>query len=331
MEVSTNIDLISGVYHAQVSVVKLTEAEKEALAKFGEPLVEVGGLINKFIIRPAALASTLVTLDLPKEQRRMTSQFPVKRVFDTADNVDADIQAQAWLIYVKENLFFARAGLMLRADTFLGKNVESQTGPSTYSMTEATITVDTAIDESPLSGATAGTLIGEPVLFTITGAGGAGVYSYNWYIVSGPSALASQLTGQNTATVTFTPNSLGVYELAGVVMDPVINAPAQVVTVEVIEIPFVVDAGSNQTVDDTDTVSLLGIVAHDGSYNAGTKTYAWSVTAGPDTSGSQFSSTTTLASVFTPAIAGSYTLQLEVVDSMWGSKVDTLFITVNPT
>lgn len=88
--------------------------------------------------------------------------------------------------------------------------------------------------------------------------------------------------------------------------------------------PPTVDAGVAQTIQDYHAATIDATV----SGNTGTTTYAWTVVSGPSTAGSQFSTTSAVDTVFTPAGgAGAYTLQLAVSDDS-GTTTDTVTVTV---
>lgn len=88
--------------------------------------------------------------------------------------------------------------------------------------------------------------------------------------------------------------------------------------------PPTVDAGADQTIQDTHTATIDATVTG----TTGTPVYAWSVLSGPSTSSGQFSTTSAVDTAFTPAGgAGTYVLQLAVTDGS-GVTTDTTTVTV---
>ena len=124
--------------------------------------------------------------------------------------------------------------------------------------------------------------------------------SGQWSIVAGsPSTLNNQFVSRTNSGTTFTPNSTGVYTLKWTTS----NAPCSTSTSTMtLTVTPVVTAGSDQTICSNSTATLAASTPIVG---AG----VWSVdVSSPNTSTSQFSSTTDPAAVFTPISAGTYVL-----------------------
>ena len=85
------------------------------------------------------------------------------------------------------------------------------------------------------------------------------------------------------------------------------------------------NAGPDATASTHESAVALNGTAGGGD---GTYTFAWSVDSGPDSSASQFSSTTAEDPTFTPAASGSYVLRFTVDDGDQPAVSDTVTITV---
>lgn len=86
--------------------------------------------------------------------------------------------------------------------------------------------------------------------------------------------------------------------------------------------PLTVNAGMDQSTCRNDTISLTA------AGNNGTPgyTWSWSITAGPDTSPGQFNHEDMQTTLFTPSLAGEYTIQIEINDSASQTATDVLTV-----
>lgn len=86
-----HIDLIDNAYHVQVGPDSIPDAippaEAQALVRFGEPVIECGGAFD---------AGSGVTFTLPANQKRFSSQFPIKEIFSRDSDVNANTKAVFW-------------------------------------------------------------------------------------------------------------------------------------------------------------------------------------------------------------------------------------------
>jgi len=64
-----------------------------------------------------------VSFTLPNRHRRLRSDFPVKQVFDLADDVNADAKAEHWAKVVQDRMIEARDSVLLRARPLEGETV----------------------------------------------------------------------------------------------------------------------------------------------------------------------------------------------------------------
>ncbi|HEY9160374.1 MAG TPA: PKD domain-containing protein [Desulfomonilia bacterium] len=149
--------------------------------------------------------------------------------------------------------------------------------------------------------------------------------TFTWSQISGASV---EMTGANTARMTFTPTVSGVLEFKVTVSDGQAKAEDTVkVTVESVNHVPVADAGEPQTVNLTPTLGLKVTLDGRGSWDAdgNTLSYIWSQISGPSVS---LSGANTATPSFTPGTAGTYVFELKVYDGKDTSLADTVTITV---
>ncbi len=101
------------------------------------------------------------------------------------------------------------------------------------------------------------------------------------------------------------------------------------VDVTTVNVPPMANAGPDQTVHERDLVTLNGGGSSD--ENGNDLSYRWSFLARPEGSTAQLNSTTAVNPTFTADIAGIYTLQLIVNDTIVDGAPDTVRVTVLST
>ena len=148
--------------------------------------------------------------------------------------------------------------------------------------------------------------------------------TYTWSLSSGASV---EMTGANTARMTFTPTVSGVLEFKVIVSDGQAQAEDTVkVTVESVNHVPLAEAGNPQTINLTPTLGLK--VTLDGSNSSdldgNTLSYIWSQISGPSVS---LTGSNTATPSFTPGTAGTYIFELKVYDGKDTSLADTVIIT----
>lgn len=121
MKIDTAIENVDGRYNVQVASLGFTASEEEKLAELGEPLVQIGGEFSGSILRPGDTENTAVDFTLPTYLRRMRSDFPVKHVFDLADDANADVLAKVWAEAIVSRLTEAKVTLMAETSPFVGE------------------------------------------------------------------------------------------------------------------------------------------------------------------------------------------------------------------
>jgi PKD domain len=140
--------------------------------------------------------------------------------------------------------------------------------------------------------------------------------TYAWSFVSQPAGSAATLSNPSIVNPTFTPNALGNYVIQLVVTDAagLSSAPATV-TISTTDAPPVANAGPNQTITAVGTlVQLNGSQSYD---LAGFPiTYQWSFVSKPAGSNATLTGPTTATPSFVADVAGDYSIQLIVTDSL---------------
>jgi hypothetical protein len=100
MKLREQISIVGGQYKARIEVSELTASETNAISRFGDLVVNLGGDFTSD-------TDTDVVFSLPSEERFFPSQFPVQKVFDAADS-DAAEKADTWIETVVDRLLTAR-------------------------------------------------------------------------------------------------------------------------------------------------------------------------------------------------------------------------------
>ncbi|MCF6323230.1 MAG: PKD domain-containing protein [Gammaproteobacteria bacterium] len=151
--------------------------------------------------------------------------------------------------------------------------------------------------------------------------------TYRWRLTSLPPGSDSSLSSTTVINPTFTPDTDGTYTLQLIVNDGQEDSSADtvIITSSTTNIAPIANAGSDQTVETSQTVLLDGSASSDA--NNDPLTYRWSLTGRPPGSGSSLNSTTVSNPTFTPDLNGSYVLQLIVNDGQVDSSADTVTIT----
>lgn len=117
-------ELTGGRYTAQIEVWELSAGDRDILAAHGEPLIQVGGLIEG---SPAAgpKSGVTVSFELASELRRLPSQFPVKKVFDTRDHEDADAMAEVYSAVINQRIIEAYQALIAKGSSYTGEFIQT--------------------------------------------------------------------------------------------------------------------------------------------------------------------------------------------------------------
>lgn len=103
MEIKSVIRLVSGVYHAEVSLMQdgLSPVEIEAINNFGAPAVEVGGSFG--VTGSTGATGTNTYFTLTANAKLFPPDFPVKQIFSLTDYPvgttappNAGVRADVW-------------------------------------------------------------------------------------------------------------------------------------------------------------------------------------------------------------------------------------------
>jgi len=157
------------------------------------------------------------------------------------------------------------------------------------------------------------------------------VASYSWTQLSG---ITVSLSGANTASASFTAPSVSsdrvlTFRLTVTDNNGLTGTDTVAITVRNLVVPPIANAGPDQTVNQTTTVSLTGVGSSDSDGSiAG---YAWIQTAGPTVALS--GATSVSASFVAPTVAADtvLTFQLTVTDNDGATSVDFVNVTVRKT
>jgi hypothetical protein len=120
MEIESRISLTEATYRVQVglaaSPTALTPVEREAVAQFGEPVIELGGAFTQ--------ADPSLTFSLPAAQARFPGQFPISQAFSLADYAeDANERAVLFRNTLITRLEAARTALLTQSAGTTGTQV----------------------------------------------------------------------------------------------------------------------------------------------------------------------------------------------------------------
>jgi hypothetical protein len=127
MKVQIVIENIVGRYHVTVAIPQggISAREQELINEFGDLLIEVGGNFTGTETRPSGGGPIAVDFDLPLAQRRLTTDFPVREIFDLEDDAESDVKAKVWGDTIKARIVTAKATLLSQASDFVGEDIET--------------------------------------------------------------------------------------------------------------------------------------------------------------------------------------------------------------
>ena len=153
--------------------------------------------------------------------------------------------------------------------------------------------------------------------------------TYKWTLVTKPTNSVAALSSATVARPTFTADLVGTYVAALMVNDGKVDSTllATTVTASILNAAPVANAGNNQTVARTATVTLSGASSTDA--NSDILTYRWTLTTRPTGSAAALSSATVVSPTFVADLAGVYVATLVVNDGKVDSNVATVAVTAN--
>ena len=198
---------------------------------------------------------------------------------------------------------------------------------STVTITAAAATANVAPVAN--AGPAQSVLISDVVVLNGSGSSDANgdALTYSWTITSKPSSSTAALSSATVVNPTFTADVVGPYILSLIVNDGKVSSPAATVTVTAYNSPPTANAGPDQS-----GVVVGTIIQLNGSGSSGAiQRYNWNFTARPTGAGNDsLSSATVVNPTFTPTVAGTYVIQLQVSNTR-GGTTDTVSITVTPS
>jgi len=149
--------------------------------------------------------------------------------------------------------------------------------------------------------------------------------TYAWSFVSKPAGSAAALSAPNVVNPTFTADKFGEYVLQLIVNDGFVNSAPDTVKITTRNSPPVANAGPDQSVFVTQTVTLDGSGSTD--VDGDPLTFAWSLVSRPAGSAATLSDATAVKPTFVVDKPGTYVAQLIVNDGKENSPADTVSIT----
>jgi hypothetical protein len=149
---------------------------------------------------------------------------------------------------------------------------------------------------------------------------------FAWSIVSRPAGGTSALDNAASHTPSMPADGEGDFVFRLVVNDGQVDSAPDTVVVTSVNDPPVADAGPDQSVPRTTTLTLDGSGSHDA--NGDPLTYAWSILSAPAGSTTTIGSASAVNPLFTPVLAGTYVIRLMVSD---GTVQGTDNVTITAT
>ena len=151
--------------------------------------------------------------------------------------------------------------------------------------------------------------------------------TYSWAFTTKPDGSTATLSDAAAVKPTFTVDKAGTYVVSLIVNDGTVDSQPDTVTISTINVAPVANAGTDQSVNVGDSVSLNGGGSKDADGDA--ITYSWSITTRPSGSTAELSGAATASPTFTADVAEAYVVQLVVNDGAVNSSPDTVTITAN--
>jgi len=149
--------------------------------------------------------------------------------------------------------------------------------------------------------------------------------SYHWAFVSKPSGSEANLSAPSAVNPTFYIDCAGTYEVQLIVNDGSVDSLPDTVTITTENSPPVANAGPDQTVFVTESVTLDGSGSTD--VDGDLLTYTWSLVSIPAESTATLSDPSAVKPAFVADKPGTYVAELIVSDGMTESALDTVIIT----
>lgn len=113
MKIRSYRTIENGVYNVALTTQDWSEGDRNLMAYYGEPTVDVGGTFT----------AQYVDYTLPSVLVRIMSEVPIKQGFDSRDYVDAEARALLWEGTVEQRINDAVIALRTQTDTFTNESV----------------------------------------------------------------------------------------------------------------------------------------------------------------------------------------------------------------
>jgi len=115
MQLTVTKTIVDEKYIVKFDFGDFSTIETEMFVKFGEPSVEMGGTFT--------VAGSTWTME--QGEYEVKSDFPVEVVFDTRDNVNAEMHANNYINEIKSRAFSSVNVWKTNLDNFTGEEVVS--------------------------------------------------------------------------------------------------------------------------------------------------------------------------------------------------------------
>ena len=123
MKIHSNIDIVNDLYRAEIWIKEVSPVEQEAIDRFGEPVIDVGGDFTGSATRPGEGSPTATTFTLPSKNYYLPTTFPVQQTFSLTDFADADVRAEVYRQTIVTRIGSARTTILARASAFVGETL----------------------------------------------------------------------------------------------------------------------------------------------------------------------------------------------------------------
>jgi len=165
-------------------------------------------------------------------------------------------------------------------------------------------------------------------LVTLDGGGSSDVdgdsLAYSWTLIMVPDESTASLSDPTAVNPTFIFDAYGIYVAQLIVNDGTVDSEPDTVTINWVNSPPVANAGSDQTAQINDLVTLDGGGSSD--VDGDSLVYSWTLIMVPDGSGASLSDPASVNPSFDVDVSGTYVAQLIVNDGTVDSEPDTVTI-----
>ncbi len=201
----------------------------------------------------------------------------------------------------------------------------------------ATVTVGSVVvnNQPPVSDAGADVTVTLPERVNLDGSGSSDpdgdTLTYAWELTTNPGdSSAQQISGEDSANFSFTPDVAGEYVATLTVSD------GQETNASTVTITVLTDGANSDPVADAGDdfqVTVGAEASFDGSNSSDPDgddlTYAWAITTDPSNGTDMLTGADTATPTLTPSVVGEYVLTLTVTDTQGATSTDEIILTVN--